>query len=1281
MSRRFHALLAIFFVAAAAHAAQPDWNNVEVIGRNKLPGHATAMSYTTAKAAAADDWTQSTRYQCLDSDTAWKFNWSKQPSDRPADFFKPGFDVSQWKSIPVPSNWQIHGYGVPIYTNVAYPLAKDDVMGKVPAHYTKAKHPNPVGSYVREFEVSKDWDGQQVFLHFDGVQSAMYVWVNGKKVGYSQASMTPAEFDVTEFVKAGKNTLAVEVYRWSDGSYLEDQDFWRLSGIYRSVYLYAQPKVALRDFFVLPDLDTTYTRGTLDIQAKIQTYVATASCKLTATLLDEDGDHVTESSIEISRLQGCVTTSPKLKLDCGKVKLWNCETPNLYTLVLKLESPAGVEYTSTKVGFRSIEIRDQQVCINGTPVIFRGVNRHEIDPDRGRVMTMERMINAIRLMKKFNVNTVRTCHYPDDPRWYKLCDEYGIYLMDEANVESHGYGFKAASISHRPEWEAQHVDRGVRMVERDKNHPSVIFWSLGNEAGPGKNFGAMRIAMRAIDTSRPIHYERNSTHGDVDSCMYPSVKWLDNVGKNTKTPKPFFVCEYAHAMGNAMGNFKEYMDTFKARKRLIGGCIWDWVDQGLRAKYGPDGVNAVVAPFETDNPNTFFAYGNSFGDNPHSNNFCMNGMIFPDQSIPPKMWEMKYVYQYITAKDIDLAKNTITLVNEYEVTNLDAFSATMIVLEDGAAIAVKDLGRYDIDPQTSKAITLPIPAITPKPGREYTIRLGFKRRSKSGLLPEGHEDAWLHFTLPISKTAEVVTPKSTPNLLKGDSIQISDGGLFVEFDKNTGRITKYVYNGETLLTTAGSPTPSIFHAPIDNHRGRRSLWQKFATMTRSASNVTAKVIDGKAIIVNALLEFRNSYGAGFNVTSTYTFPGDGAMVVDNAFNFVGSLPETINRIGVDLQMPMTATRVEYLGLGPWENHSDRSAGAWLGRFTTTTHNMFVPYTRPQHCGNRFGTRWATVTNPATGNGLLFVAGSTMDFSALPWSAKEIDACRYPVDLPASSATHIALDGAQIGLGGASCGPGPLPEYQLRPTARTFRYTILPVGKPSDPATLARTQFGVCGGVTISRDKTGTVTLTCSTPGAKIMYCPNGCINPCCCNKAKAYTGPFVTKSACTIAAMATAPKQLPGPASSATFHQIVDRSSWTIHSVSSDQPGDGVAKDAIDGNGDTFWHSRWQGTSAEYPHHIAIDFGKATKLAGITYLPRQGTNNGQVGKYAIYLSNDGKTWGKPVSKGKFRKGSKRMILKLKAIATARYMKFVALSPAAADQPWAAVAELNILPAK
>jgi len=659
----------------AAAADAPDWENPAVNAKNREPIGCTRMPFPDAEAARTQPRESSPWFQSLDGN--WNFHWVPKPADKPTGFQDPAFDISSWKEIPVPSCWELEGYGIPIYTNVKYPFPAD------PPHLPKDD--NPVGSYRRTFTVPEAWAGRQVFLHFGGVYSAYYVWVNGQEVGYSEDSKLPSEYNITKHLKPGENTLAVEVYRWCDGSYLEDQDYWRYSGIFRPVCIYSTAPVQIRDFWAQSDLDAAYKDATLKVSATVRNLgaAAAAGCSVEATLYDAAGKTVGQTlkmpvGATVPGAETVVTASAPVT---NPLK-WTAETPNLYRLVVVLKDAKGkvIEADACNHGFRKIEIKDGVFMINGAAVRVKGVNRHEHDMYHGRTISVEGMIQDIKLMKQYNMNIVRTCHYPNREEWYDLCDQYGLYIMDEANVESHGMGYEMdKSLGNNPDWKTAHLERTIRMVQRDKNHPCVTFWSLGNEAGPGCNFEATAAAIREVDRSRPIHYERYNQVADIHSEMYYRIPDMRKYAQSGEK-KPFFLCEYSHSMGNSTGNFQDYWDLIESNPIFMGGCIWDWVDQGLVKKFsdprGPKiaptaaderlGHGLPVKPAASYKEDWFMAYGGDYGDRPTDWNFCCNGLMRADRTPSPATVEVKKVYQYVKVKPVNLNDGTVSILNKYD---------------------------------------------------------------------------------------------------------------------------------------------------------------------------------------------------------------------------------------------------------------------------------------------------------------------------------------------------------------------------------------------------------------------------------------------------------------------------------------------------------------------------------------------------------------------------------------------------------------------------------------
>ncbi len=797
-----------------------DWCNPEIVGRNKEPAHATLIPFDDVETArrAYDgliaDRAASPFLRSLDGD--WRFYFTPRPADMPENFFTSDYDDSAWDLIPVPSNWQMLGdafaqgkpkYDIPIYTNVRYPFPIDNLPA-VPVD------DNPTGHYRRTFEVPAAWDGREIFLHFEGVDSACYVWVNGQMVGYSQESRLPAEFNITPYVTPGHNVLAVQVLRWSDGSYLEDQDFWRLSGIYRSVWLWSAPKVHIRDFFVRTDLDAAYRDATLRVDAQVRNAASEpAQGRLALYLFDAEGTPLIEpSNAAAVSVGGASETTVELSVPVAQPRLWSDEDPHLYTCVLALEGTDGAvqEVVACRVGFRQVELKDGQVHVNGRPILFKGVNRHEHDPVTGHTVSTESMIRDIEIMKRFNINAVRTSHYPNDPRWYELCDRYGLFLYDEANLESHGVWDRLAKD---PVWEVAFVDRAARMVGRDKNHPSVIVWSLGNESGYGRNHDAMSAWIRAHDPTRLIHYHPADDAPAVDILgpMYPSVARIIEMAQDPHETRPVVMCEYAHSMGNSTGNLVDYWDAVEKYPRLQGGFIWDWVDQGILQ--------------QTEDGRVWYAYGGDFGDEPNDGNFCANGLIGPDRVPHPALWEYKKVLEPVRVEVVNLAEGRLRVQNRFVFTDLSGLQLAWAVREVGPVstrtgeVETRTLQEgvlppLSTPPGASEEITLPLNLPEAQPGVTRLLTVHARLAQPQRWAEEGHEVAWAQFMLPAATAAERVRVGTVQVDETPTALRVASDGLAVEIDRDQGRLVRLESNGQNWVESG--PALQIWRAPTDN---------------------------------------------------------------------------------------------------------------------------------------------------------------------------------------------------------------------------------------------------------------------------------------------------------------------------------------------------------------------------------------------------------------------------------------------------------------------------------
>ena len=996
-----------------------DWENQKIIGINKEEGHSTFIPFADVKEMKADPsydqpWIhpQSSRFQLLNGQ--WKFHWAKQPEDRPVNFFKPNYNVADWDEIPVPSNWEMHGYGTPIYTNITYPFRNNPPFIQPQKKYTVLNEPNAVGSYRRDFTIPKDWKDKEIFIHFNGVYSAMYVWVNGKKVGYSQGASNDAIFDITKYAKVGNNTLAVEVYRWSDGSYLEDQDMFRLSGIHRDVYLVAQTKLRVRDIFLTDEFSASFDKATLNIASTIKNNGKNAGGAVRVTLLDskgkEQGSVTTETGVVAANQEVAVNG----KIQLNNPQLWSAEVPYLYTVNIELLDASGnvLEATTQKHGFRKVEIKNKKVYVNNQLVLFKGADRHEIDPVFGKAIPVETMTKDILLYKRFNLNTIRMSHYPNDPKMYALCDYYGLYVMDEADQECHGN----QSISNDPSWEIAYVDRAVRMTQRDKNHPCVVFWSLGNESGKGCNIVAEYNAIKKIDQSRPIHYEGQNEVADMDSRMYPSIEAMMKQDQE-QTDKPYFLCEYAHAMGNAIGNLEEYWDYIENKsQRMIGACIWDWVDQGIN-RYGEDP--------------THFYYGGSFGDFPNDNNFCLNGIITPDRKVTPKLEEVKKVYQYIEFKYQGDGK--LAVKNKYDFLNLNHFGLFYKVMTNGKESSYKHLTLPACASDQTVTVNIDVPTIN----AQDDVYLVVEARLNDDCIwaKAGHVVANEQFALNVAQQEWAAV--QTSDELEGFAeerrfVHIRNAKTEVVFDGKTGMMMAYRYNGMSLLHGQEGPALNTYRS-IDNDKRDwydttmklKGFDWKLAADKHSAT-VTVKL---DAVTPTCTIPH----------TITYVVYANGTMDVDASFETTKEF--NLPRLALQMGISGALENLQWYGRGPIENYQDRKNAAFVGLYQSTVKGMREHYVRSQSMGERTDTRWLTLTN-AAGKGLKITAKDKFDFSALHYYDKELWLAKYNHVLDEIEVPQVVLnlDCIQRGIGNGSCGPGPRPKYEIQ-KEHTYQYAF------------------------------------------------------------------------------------------------------------------------------------------------------------------------------------------------------------------------------------------------
>ena len=1018
-----------------------DWENPAVFQINREPARATFLPFADDATAIADDYSASPWHLTLNGN--WKFSWVATPDQRPIEFFKTDFDVSNWKEISVPSNWELKGYGIPIYTNINFPFPKN------PPYIPHTD--NPVGSYRRDFELPQNWNSRRVFLHFEAGTSAMYIWVNGQKVGYTENTKSPAEFDITSYVKPGKNLVAIEVYRWSDGSYLEDQDFWRISGIDRNVYLYSTENLRIADFFAKPDLDAAYKNGNLsvDILLKNLNSLDKNNQSLEAKLIDAQGKTVFSKSIKVN-ITANSSTNSTLVQNVKTPKLWSNETPYLYNLLLTLKDENGnnIETVATPIGFRKVELKNGQLLVNGVRIMVHGVNIHEHNPVTGHYQDKATMMKDIQLMKQLNINSVRCSHYPNNTLWVKLCNQYGIFLVDEANIESHGMGAelqgrfdKTKHVAYLPEWHAAHMDRIYSLVERDKNQPSVILWSLGNECGNGQVFTDAYKWIKERDNSRLVQFEQAAEKDNTDIVcpMYPTISAMKEYAARPKVNRPFIMCEYAHSMGNSTGNFQEYWDIIQSSPNMQGGYIWDWVDQGFEMT---DEVGRK-----------YWSYGGDMGSQYYTNdeNFCHNGIVWPDRKPKPATAEVKKVYQDVRFQAVNIEKGIIKVVNDFAYTNLSNYNFNFEVFENGKSIKQ---GTFSIKsaPLTTKEVLLPIGILQPKTGVEYLINVFATTKKATELLPQNFEIAREQFFIGKNNYfAERQVESTNAPIAKEDKdkISLSANEVTVEISKQNGTIISYTAQGKKFFNHG--PNLNFWRATTDNDFGNNmtiisNVWRAAGKNIRTESVVLNQTA-GKAIVtVKMWLK-----DVASNYTLVYTMAGDGSITVNASFKAGNNpLPE-MPRFGMTFSLRREFDTFTYYGRGPWENYADRNTASFLGIYSSSVADQYTPYTRPQENGNKTDLRWLTLTDK-DGKGIEIKGLQPLSVSALHNLTEDFDEglnkkYRHASDITPRKEVVLCIDLAQRGVGGdTSWGALPHQPYLLDKKEYSYGFVILPVGK-------------------------------------------------------------------------------------------------------------------------------------------------------------------------------------------------------------------------------------------
>ena len=1317
MCLQVHAQLEGFYYGNMPEPTGWEWQSPDSLGYNKLPPHAWFFNFESVEAARKILPEYSHYWLSLDGE--WFFHWSPNPAERPAVFYHPEFDTTGWAKVEVPMNWNVAGlekdgtmkYGKPIYTNqrviFQHTVRPDDWRGGVmrtpPTGWATYQARNEVGSYRRTFNLPADWKGMQVLINFDGVDSFFYLYINGRYVGFSKNSRNTASFDITPYLRKGENLVAVEVYRNSDGSMLEAQDMFRLPGIFRTVALQAKPRVQVENVMVDATFsDAALTQAVMHIQTRLKNLDGKSlkGYSLTYTLFENelysDRNHPLAHAEWTQRLTcstSCHTSDERLNIGTN-VKKWSAEAPWMYTLVGQLKDKKGrvVETFSTAVGFRKVEIRETKAeddefghagryfYLNNRPIKTKGVNRHETNPDRGHAITPEQMEKEVMLMKRGNINHVRNSHYCNSPYWYYLCNRYGIYLEDEANIESHEYYYGDASLSHPAQWRKAHVARNIEMVMQHYNHPSIIIWSLGNEAGPGKNFVAAYDTIKGIDsTGRPVQYERNNSIVDMGSDQYPAVATVRARATGKTGEKfPFHISEYAHSMGNAVGNLVDYWDAIESSNFIMGGAIWDWVDQA---------INRI----DPKTGSQYWAYGGDFGDLPNDGTFCMNGIMRPDLSPKAQYYEVKKVYQNVGVKAIDAMQGKIEIFNKNYFESLDAYDIVWSLWKDGQSYGKMlplTTTAQEVGPRQRQAYTLDYSQLAPDFHHgEWFLKVQFLLKEDKPWAVKGYVQ--MEEQIPIPQThktsasiAEAMDGQPTSVVQENGSLMVKGDSFAATFSTATGALTSLKYSDKEMLREP--VLLDVFRAPVDNDNWARRNWAAAGlhNLRHSALSVDTKRMKNGATQLSFVVESQ-APNAGEYIESCVNRPSDGVQRIvertdqpfaDNAqaFKITTDQIYTIHpdgsielhaavcsnqpslalaRMGYAMSMPKDFALFTYYGRGPENNYNDRRTGSFIERYVRPVCEMGIMLPKPQSMGNREETRWCAVTDNH-GDGLVFIADHPMSVSALPWSALQLFSAAHPYELPESQATYLHLDAKVNGLGGNSCGQGgPLNADRVFATTYNFGFIIRPVSHGDIDKMLNVSPAGMTP-ISISRDESGHVSIDSETlPGrkAQILYSING-------GKAQPYQSAFVMREAGTITAWFDGQNNYKKQASFVRIENIPLR----VVTTSSYEPYEGEAEHLVDGDASTYWHTQYGVTLSEYPHYVDFDCGEVKSVTGFTYLGRQDSPNGRVKDFTISTSVDGTNWTDAIS-GQLLNNSDRQRIDLPKAVKARYVRFTARS--------------------
>ena len=1277
MKKSLISLLCFYLLSMPAYSqSMTEWDDVSVTSLNRITSHDLSIPFADASDAHTLDLSRSPYF--LDLDGIWKFRWSALPSKVPSGFFADNYDVSGWDDIVVPMPWQMYGvrkgksWDKPLYINTRYPFTYTSdysVMASRPSEYTyNEQMKNPVGCYRRTFTLPEGWLQRKTFIRFNGAGHGYYVWVNGQFVGYAEDSYLPSDFDISSFVREGENNVSVQVYRFTSGSFLECQDYWRLTGITRDVYLWSAPEQRIGDFFYYTtSLSASGTSG----QGRLQVTLdggGLQGMKLQMTI--SDGEEVVK---ELTKTLSSATSFTQ-SVSFSGIECWSAEHPKLYDLTLKLLTAEDglVDMRACKIGFRTVSIRkDGALLINGKRLVVHGVNRHDFSQENGRTVSREEMLRDVLTMKRLNVNAVRTSHYPNNPYFYELCDRYGLYVLAEADVECHGN----MGLSSEAKFKAPMVERNERHVRTFRNHVCIFGWSAGNESGGGNNFQSVMQAIKALDTSRITHYEGNSTWSDVTSTMYGSYGNMLSTGRDRlngyrggSSQRPHIQCENTHAMGNSMGNqidmFREVYEPYPA---MVGEFVWDWKDQGLRM------------PVSGKSGQYYWAYGGDFGDNPNDGSFCCNGVVLPDCTPTAKSFNMKGVYQPVDVLLLDAGQGKFRVKNKLQQTKLTGYDIHYIISEDGIAVANGQLPDLDLAPWDSTTIAIPYDGITFKPECRYTIRFSATQQEATPWAEAGYEVAASEAVIREATSPQPYTYVGTDTLtLSGTGASRTVKGANFTISFSGGTLSRYVLDGTTLIN---QPIKlNTFRIPTENDHTQEGNWESLGVRALTITSGTWEVEQDSAkqwVQLSITDTYKTSTAALiFTVSKQFRVYPDGAVCVSTVTtpNIEGAV---LPKLGFRFEMPAAAEQLTWLGRGPFDSYRDRNYAAHLGIYHSTVTDQWTNFIRPQETGNKEDVRWLAVTTSA-GKGLMYASPVGMATTVGHWRAEDIYTSRYnrkghPHEVTFQRSTIVSLDAWNRALGNASCGSDVLDRYERKLAQTPFCFMILPIREETSDSVLTRRGcigLPVCQPVRFSDNGHGFAVLTSDNPsGTTIYYSTDG-------ETFLPYTEPVDMRQGGTLRAYAHAEGLAPSIVVEKDYGFFVDKKDWSIYSYDSQQGGREVAANAIDGDESTIWHTSYSGTTPDCPHELVVDMGHYYRVTAFAYKGRSDGSNGRVLRYEVYFSPSPYLWGEPAASGTFSNTSDKQTVAIPSKPEARYMKFL-VRTVVDDKRYASAAELYV----